>query len=284
MTLDRQFRIFAAESTQTIQKARDLHDLSPLATLLMGRMLTAVALMSLELKQAGSEISLRVEGDGPLSGATVIAKTNGDLRGYAYQPRLFYDHTEENYQISKYLGQGTLTVIKTDPRGKPHQGHTPLINGKIAEDLAHYYLSSEQLPTAIILGVLFDREARIRAGGGFMIQQLPQADPETAEQLINNIAATPFVSDLMDMGLGLPEILKRFVCKDVAFSLEPDRPIRYHCPCSKESFAQALKLLGKEELLELKDGIAPVCHYCNREYEFSAADIAELIAHAKEKP
>jgi molecular chaperone Hsp33 len=276
-TRDGQFRLFAVRSTQTIQTARDLHDLSPIATILMGRLITAAALMSLELKAPGSELTLRVEGDGLLKGATVTATQTGKVRGYAFEPALFLEDNPENFKPGKHLGKGILTVSRHLPDRSPQQGHTNLVTGGIAEDLAHYYLQSEQLPTAINLGILIGKDAQIRAGGGFMIQQLPQADPKAADKLIANLGATPNVSDLMDMGLDMPDILNRFVFKEMEFELTESHPLRYHCPCSKQRFAKALRLLGREELLDLAEGISPICHYCNKQYRFEAEDMYEII-------
>ncbi len=278
LAYDGQFRVFAVHSTQTVQQARDLHDLSPLATLLLGKMITAAAMMSLELKVPGSELTLRVQGDGELQGATVICSFSGDLRGHAFQPRLFFEQAQENFLPGKHIGKGTLSVSKYFPHAEPQTGHVSLEKPEFAENLANFYLQSEQIPTAVNLGILLSHDATIKAAGGYLIQQLPHADPFYADVLIDNIAHTPNVSDLMDMGLSLPEILSRFVFKDAAFKLEPVHGIRYRCNCSRQRFRSALKLLGKDELEDMREGVKPVCHYCNREYQFSTVDIAGLIS------
>lgn len=276
-TLNDQFRIFAVESTQTVQRCRDLHDLSPLATLLMGRMISAAAMMSLDLKDQAHDISLRIDGDGQLKGALVVINGKAELRGYAFEPKLFLPGVNDNFFPGKQLLPGTLTLIRSTGMKRPYTGMIELVTGDVAEDLSHYYAQSEQIPTAVNLGILIDQDARVRASGGFIIQQLPQADPALADKLIENLNRTPNLSDLMDMGMDLPKILEDFVLKGLEWQMHDNRPLVYKCNCSKERFANAIRLLGKEELLSMKEGISPVCHYCNTTYVFSPGDIQEII-------
>ncbi|MEF3693929.1 MAG: Hsp33 family molecular chaperone HslO [Candidatus Cloacimonadota bacterium] len=276
-TLNDQFRIMAVDSTHTAQRCRDLHDLSPLATLLMSRMISAVAMMSLDLKNEEADLSLRIEGKGPLKGALVVINGRSETRGYAFEPKLFLSSANENFLPGKQLLPGTLTLIRSSGMKSPYTGMIELVTGDVAEDLAHYYAQSEQIPTAVNLGVLIDQEARVRASGGLIIQQLPQADPHQAELLIDNLNQTPNLSDLMDMGLDVPEILERFVLKGLQWQMHDARPLVYKCNCSKERFANALRLLGKNELQQMQEGISPICHYCNTSYNFSPEEILELI-------
>lgn len=272
-----QFRVFAVDSTVCAQTARDLHDLSPLASILMGRMLSAAAILSMDIKDSESDLTLRVDSQAPLKGGVVIAGAEGNLRGYMYAPHLFYESPEDNLKVGSNLLPGTLSIIRNNPNKRTYTGTSELITGEIAEDLAHYYQHSEQIPSAVNLGVLIDPEARIRASGGFLIQQLPFAEAAVAETFIQNMAACPNLSDLMDMGLSIPEILSRFIFKDLDFELTETRALQYKCHCSKQRFADALRLLGKAELTEMRDGIAPVCHYCNTAYHFDTDDMQTLI-------
>ncbi len=278
-----QFRVLAVESTQSAQTARDLHDLSPMNALLMGKMISAAAMLSLDLKAENSEVTLRVEGNGKLRGAMVICTQDGDIRGYAYEPHLYFDDSPENFQPVKHLGNGTLSVIRNIPDKKPTMGFTALEEGEVAHNLARYFEISEQIPTAVNLGVLIDKDAKIRASGGFIIQQLPAAQPLYADRIRENLARTPNVSDLMDMGLSLPDILSRFVFSVPEPELFEVHPVRYKCNCSRERFERALKLLGREELQEMLDGIDPQCHFCNKSYHFSGGDIARIISSLKVK-
>lgn len=276
------FRIFAVDATQTAQKARDIHDLSPVATILMGKMISAAAILSMDIKNQDSEITLRIDGDGELKGGMVICNEKGHIRGYLKNPKLFLEDAEDNFHPGRFLGEGTLSVIRQSPHAQPWIGSTELITGEIAEDLAHFYLQSEQIPSAVALGILIDPEARIRACAGFMIQQLPFAAADKAQKLIHNLQNTPNLSDLMDMGLSVVEVLERFVFKEMDLNLSEFRQIEYRCNCTKEAFARSLITLGLEELESMSEGITPICHYCNAEYHFSAADIAALIQVLKE--
>jgi len=297
---DNQFRVFAVNCTAAVQKARDLHDLSPLATLLLGKLLTAVAMMSWDLKHPQAEVTLRVDGDGALEGAVAICNAEGMLRGYAHNPKLLIeDKLKDNFFIGKHLGKGTITTIRNDAKSKPYTGTCALVSGEIAEDLAEYYLQSEQISTAVNLGILIDKDARVRAAGGFIIQQMPLvshdnaakvgsggsasastmpfADLQVADMLSSNIQATPNVSDLMDMGYSIEDILSKFVFKGISWQKHEEKSIAYACTCSRDKFSKALLLLGKKELSEMASGIEPVCQYCNTVYVFSHDDMINMI-------
>ncbi|NLW18272.1 MAG: Hsp33 family molecular chaperone HslO [Candidatus Cloacimonetes bacterium] len=281
---DGQFRILAVSSTNTAQTARDLHDLSPINTLLLGKMISATALMSLDLKVPEAEISLRLEGDGPVRGALMVCSGSGDLRGYAWEPQLWLDDTQENFFPVRNLGKGTLSVIRSYPNKQPAVSTTELSKGELAQNLAHYFDLSEQVPTAVNLGVLIDHNAMVRASGGFIIQQLPQADPALADEIMAALQKTPNVSDLMDMGLTLPQIITRFVVPQAKLDLQPAGTLRYRCNCSRERFERALLLLGLDELQEMAEGVDPVCHFCNTSHHFSPEDMKKLISEVQAKP
>lgn len=272
-----QFRLFATQCTSTVQEARDLHDLSPLPSILLGRLITAAALMSGELKAPKSELSLRVEGSGALKGGIALADKTGNIKAYAFEPQLWLEPASENLLVGKNLGPGLLTIMKQSGLKAPYHGNIELVSGEIAEDLTAYYMQSEQIPSAVNLGVLIDKHARIRAAGGFIIQQLPFADATIAEKINQNLMQTPNVSDLMDMGLNMQAILNKFVLKDIPWQFTAQSAVRYHCGCSKQRFARALMLLGQNELREMQEGIAPVCHYCSKTYEFTKDEISEII-------
>jgi len=273
-----QFRFFAVNSTKTAQRARDLHDLSPLVTILMGRLISATAMLSAELKNKGTNVCLKLDCSGEVEGALVICEQDGALRGYARQPKLWFDEPSENFEIGKHTGKGTLTIIKELGMKKTFTGICELVSGEIGEDLANYYHKSEQVPTAVNLGVLIDSNAKVRASGGFIIQEMPFADPAASQSIIDNLNNTPNVSDLMDMGYCIEDILRTFVFKDIDFTVHLNQTLEYRCNCSREKFERALILLGKDELNEMLDGISPVCSYCGKEYHFDTEAIQGLIS------
>jgi molecular chaperone Hsp33 len=277
------FRIMAVDATQATQAIRDLHDLSPVNTLLLGKMLSAAAMLSLDLKVEDAEVTLRLDGDGPLKGALVICNGRGELRGYALKPGLWLGDPAENFYLVKHLGTGTLSVIRSQPGKRPTHGFTSLSEGEVAQNLAHFFEQSEQVPSAVNLGVLIGKDASVKASGGFIIQQLPSADPLEADRIIANLQKTPNVSDLMDMGLTLPGILKKFVFPETDLDIQEVHPISYRCNCSRERFARALSLLDTAELEEMRDGIDPQCHFCNASYHFSGEDIDAIIKSKGER-
>lgn len=281
LTADQQFRIFAVEGTQIVQKARDLHDLSPISILLMGKMICATAMLSWDLKRPEAELTMRIDGKGDLQGAMVICNGLGQIRGYAFHPQLYLDNPVDNLHPGKALGEGTLSIIRYEPGKTPHSGTVELITGEVAEDLAYYFQQSDQTPSAVNLGVLIDKDAHIRSAGGFILQQLPHADPAVVDSIIANIARTPNISDLMDMGLSMVDILNRFVLREHPWQITETKELSYQCNCNRQRMADALILLGKTELETMAEGISPVCHYCNTEYHFSHDDMLDIIAKAK---
>ncbi len=272
-----QFRIFAVDATQTVQKARGLHDLSPISTIFLGQLLVAAALMGQDLKSPHHSITLNLNCTGDLRGGMAICDGSGSLRGYTKNPQLFYEDAAANHDVPPAIAGGTITIIKDFGLGNPFIGICELVSCEIARDLTHYYLHSEQLPTAIALGVMINNDATIRAAGGFLVQQMPGADMRLADTIIDNISHTPNPTDLMDMGLNPLQIISRFVLCDLEYNLLEESMIEYRCNCSKQRFTNALLTLGKTELQTMTDGIDPQCHYCNRSYHYSGDEIREML-------
>lgn len=272
-----QFRFFVCDSTKVVQTALDFHKMAPASTLLLGRLLTGALLMGTDLKDNAHSLTLNIEAEGILKGAIAIYEPEGKVRGYAKNPDFFDNDIKNNWQIGKLLGKGVLNVIKDLKMKAPMTSTIDLVSGEVAEDIAHYYLHSEQIPTAVSLGVLFDAEGKIRSAGGYLIQQMPSTDPVDVEKLASNLANTPYITDLLDMGMDWQNILEKMIFKDMDWSVSQTLPIHFHCPCSKERFANALRLLGKDELSSMAEGITPICHYCNKQYEFSPDDMNHII-------
>lgn len=272
------FRFFMADTSQLVQQALNLHDLYPASALLLGRLLTGALLMGADLKDNGHSLTLNIDAEGSLKGAIAIYEPEGKLRGYAKNPQYYHEETALNSQIGKLLGSGTLNVIKDYKLKEPMVGTIELITGEVGEDIAHYYLRSEQIPTAVSLGVLFNREGSVLTAGGYLIQQMPNTDEADAEKLRQNLAQTPYITDLLDMGMDWQQILSKLIFKDMDWQILQEMPALYYCSCSKERFANALRLLQKEELESMSEGISPVCHYCNKTYDFSPDDIQAILA------
>ena len=278
----KQFRVMAVDATLTTQTVRDLLDLSPIATMLTGKLISAAALLSLDLKGSGAEVTVAVQGDGALTGASVTCTQSGNVRCQVQKPHLFIDDLSDNFHPGKHLGNGSLSVFRKFRGERMTVGHVELVTGEIAEDLAHFFEQSEQVPSAVNLGILISHDATILSCGGIIIQQMPNADPARVEELINNIAQTPNISDLMDMHISLEEILRTFYFKGSDVDLMAVRPIRYRCNCSRKRFSTAIQLLGREQIQEFRDGIDTVCSYCNKTYHFSNKDLDTLLKELKQ--
>lgn len=276
--LDDQVRFFAVDSTTVVQTTLQRHQLSPASTLLLGRLLTSALLMGADLKSDAASLTLNIEAEGELQGAMAVYEPRGKVKGYAKNPGFFAPIIRDNWEVGKLLGKGTLSVIRDLQLKAPQIGTTALVTGEVGEDIAAYYLNSEQVPTAISVGVLFNAEGVVQAAGGYLIQQMPNADPERVEALRQNLANTPYITDLLDMGADLEKILTQFIFKDLEWTKHDLYPVFFQCSCSRERFTDALRLLGKAELETMAEGIAPVCNYCNEIYEFTSDDLALIIS------
>jgi len=273
-----QIRFFVADTTAVVQTALDLHKTAPAPTLLLGRLLTGALLMGADIKDEIHTLTLNIEAEGPLQGAIAIYEPRGKVRGYAKQPDYFAQETKLNWQIGKLLGRGTLNVIKDLHLKEPLIGTIELFTGEVAEDIAQYYLTSEQIPSAVSLGVLFSAEGKINSAGGYLIQELPDANPEAIERLKQNLNEAPYITDLLDMGMEWEAILTKILFKNMDVQIMEEIPAEYACSCSKERFADALRLLGKDELQSMREGVSPICHYCNNQYDFTPEEIQAIIA------
>ncbi len=283
MACNNQFRFFVADTTGIVQTAMELHKLAPAPGLLLGRTLTAALLMGSTIKDESNSLTVNIEAEGALKGCIAIYEPIGQVRGYAKNVTFFDETISNNWQIGKLLGAGTLSIIKDLKLKAPVTGTIELLTGEVGDDIASYYLNSEQVPSAVSLGVLFNREGKVLAAGGYLIQQLPAADPKNVDKLRSNLAETPYITDLLDMGTDWKELLECMIFKQMDFTIMEEIPAMYHCPCSRERFARALRLLGKAELKSMTGCISPVCHYCNKQYDFSPEDISRIISSLEEK-
>lgn len=277
---DGQVRLWAAVTTELCEEARQRHDTYPTATAALGRVLTAGAMMGLNLK--GQDIlTIRVNGDGPLGSIVVTANAMGVVRGYVDNP-----HTQlpakspGKLDVGGAVGKNGLLHISKDLGLKEaYTGSVPLVNGEIGEDLTRYFAESEQTPSAIALGVLVDTDNRVRAAGGFMVQLMPGASEESAIQLEENINRLPQVSRMVDEGL-TPEDIAEQVLAGMDFQILETTPLYFHCPCSRERSQWILKGMGQEELSSLlaEQGSAElVCSFCGNKHNFTAEDLAKII-------
>ncbi len=287
ITSDGAIMAACVDASDIVFTAQRLHNTTPVATAALGRLLAAGSLMGVSLKQDKAKLNLQLKGDGPLGNVLVVADSRGNVRGYVGNPDC---HTEyySNGKINVSAGvgkNGTLGIIRDYGTGEPYIGNVPLVSGEVAEDIAGYYATSEQIPTVCALGVLIDKEdGRVLLAGGLLIQLLPGADESTIDKLEKNISALEPVTTMFAKGMSILDICKTALD---GFEVEvlDEQPVNYVCACSREKIENYFAGIPEEELRDIMDenGEAEVrCEFCNKVYNFSKADL-ENILNSKNK-
>ncbi|MBR5467907.1 MAG: Hsp33 family molecular chaperone HslO [Firmicutes bacterium] len=278
-------RAFAVHSTKTVEEARRIHDTTPVATAALGRLISAAAMMGATLKNEKDRLTLQIKGDGPLEGLLVTSDANVNVKGYVFNPQA---DVPEIYpgklEVGMAVGHGSMRIIKDIGLREPYCGTIELISGEIAEDLTYYFAKSEQIPSAVGLGVLVDMDRTVRQAGGFFVQLMPGAPDEVIDKLEDNINRLPYTTDLMDMGKTIEEILG-MILTGFEYEVNDKLPLNYLCDCSKERVEQALISIGAKDLAKIaqEDKKAEIsCHFCNKKYEFNEEELMSLLAEALE--
>ncbi len=280
---DAEIKCTAISTTALVERARNIHKTLPLATAALGRTLTAACMMGRELKDQNGSITVQIKGNGPLGTITAVAENDGSVRGYLQNPAVDLPLRPDGHlDVGQGVGRGYLMVIKDIGVGEPFSGTTVLHNGEIAEDITKYFAESEQVPSAVALGVLVNPDQSVKQAGGYIVQLMPGATDDDITRLEQNIAAAGAMTEMMDAGLTLEEIVHRVLDGfDVEF-LE-NIPVCYRCGCNQAKVSRALISLGKEELEKLRDeeeNIEITCQFCDKVYHLNRQDINQLIESA----
>jgi len=276
---DKQIRAFAITSREMVETARQHHNTSPVATAALGRLLTGGAMMGVMMKGEKDMLTLMMKGDGPINGVTVTADSKGNVKGYVGNPNVLIP---ANYagklDVGAAIGYGTLTVIKDMGLKEPYVSQVPLGTSEVAEDLTYYFASSEQVPSAVGLGVLMSKDNTVKQAGGFIVQLMPFADEEVINKLeerVNNISS---VTEMLEKGMTPEDILKE-VMGDMDVEFTDKIETGFVCNCSKEKIAKALASISKKDMDEIiNDGkeIEVKCDFCNTTYKFSVEELQTL--------
>jgi molecular chaperone Hsp33 len=287
ITREDALRAFVVKTTNLCEIARLRHKLSPMAAAVLGRALTGAILLTSLLKHGTEQrVLLRIEGDGPVGLVVAEATAKGEVRGFVQNPQVPTFIKEEGgrkkFDIGKAVGKGTLTVIKDLGFGTPYESSVPLVSGEIAQDIAYYLLKSEQIPSAVAIGVLVGESGKVEAAGGFLAQPLPGASQKAVEKLEENVRALPPVSTLIKEGKR-PEEIAELLFKGFTTELLALKELSFRCKCSKEVAKGGLVALPEEELEKLiEEGQASVkCNFCGQEYIFTEEELRELLEEKK---
>ena len=275
-------KVSAVSTRDLTERARQIHKTLPVATAALGRLLAGASMMGNALKEEAASLTLQIKGGGPLGTLLAVSDHEGCVRGTVDNPAVDIPLREDGkLDVGAAVGnQGTRTVIRDLRMKEPYVGSVGLLWGEIAEDIALYFVESEQIPTACGLGVLVDRDQSVLSAGGYLVQLLPGAEEETAERLEASLRAAGPVTELLKADPD-PEALLRAALPGLALEVLEKRPIAYRCDCSRERMERALLSLGRQELRSMIDeqgGAELTCRFCDNVQRFSREELEALLA------
>ena len=278
---DNQVRIFAASTRDLVEKAREIHNTSPVATAALGRLLTMGVIMGSDLKSEKDNITLQIKGDGPIGRMVAVVNKNLQIKGMVENPQVDAPLNEfGKLDVGGVVGyNGYVNVIKDIGLKEPYIGVIPISSGEIAEDFARYFTESEQTRSAVALGVLVDKNG-VKKAGGYLLTAMPDATDEDITKIEKSIFEAGAISKMLDDNLSLVEIAKKVTGDKNVKVIQTDMHPIYECDCSKEKIEKALQALDKNEINKIieEDGKAEIiCHFCNKKYLFSKEDLINLV-------
>ena len=279
-----QIRAFAAVTTEMVESAREHHNTSPVATAALGRLLTAGAMMGSMMKGEKDVLTLQIKAGGPLQGITVTADSQGNVKGYVGNPDVCIPaNSKGKLDVAGAVGPGFLTVIKDMGLKEPYSGQVMLQTCEIAEDLTYYFATSEQVPSAVGLGVLMNKNNTVRQAGGFIVQLMSFAEEEVISKLEQNVQKISSVTSLLEEG-HTPESLLEKVLEGFDVQIMEKMDTRFHCNCTRDRVEKALISIGRKELNEMIQEGKPIemnCHFCNTNYTFTVEELKEILRKCK---
>lgn len=272
-------RAFAITSREMVETARSSHNTSPVMTAALGRLLTGAAMMGAMLKGEKDLLTLQIQCSGPARGLTVTADAGGHVKGYAQNPVVNLPPGEKGkLDVGGALGMGILSVIKDMGLKEPYVGQCELQTGEIAEDLTYYFAASEQIPSAVGLGVLMNKDNTVRQAGGFIIQLMPFTPDDVIEGLERRIGEIDPVTVMLERGL-TPEQMLAEVLGELGIEITDRLPAAFVCDCSKERVSRALSTISRKDMdAIINDGesIEVRCQFCGKAYTFDIEELKEI--------
>lgn len=281
MTADGMVKAVAVTGRDLVERARTIHTLLPMATAALGRTLLGASMMGDMLKEQNGSLTLQIKGGGPLGTVLAVSDCEGNVRGYVQNPHVDLVEKEPGkLDVGAAVGTaGTLTVIKDIGMKEPYVGSIGLFSGEIADDLAMYFVESEQIPTACALGVLVGTDQSVTSAGGYLIQLLPGAGEDIITKIEAGVRRVGSVSRVLETGTDAEGLL-RAVLSDFDLEILEKHPIEYRCYCSRERVTRALISMGREELADLirEQGEAELtCQFCDKIYRYSKPELEKLL-------
>lgn len=269
------------DSTNIVEEARKIHDLSPTVTAALGRLLTMTSMMGADLKEIEDSITVQIKGDGLAGRLTAVTDSNGNVKGYVTNPLVELPLNEVGkLDVSKAVGKnGMMYIIKDIGLKDPYVGMTPIISGEIAEDFTNYFAKSEQTPTVVALGVLVDKNG-VKKAGGYQISLMPDAKEEDIENIEAAIKKADTISKMLNDEISLEQIAKIVTGDNDIKIIDDTIKPEYKCDCSREKIEKGLIAIGEKELQDIinTDGKAEtVCQFCNKKYHFNKEELEKLI-------
>ena len=291
LAYNKKVSVMCIDTTELVEEARKIHDLTPTVTAAAGRALTVAAMMAyLETKELTDSITIQIKGTGPIGGMVLVAglenEKQANVRMYVQNPHVELPlKPNGKIDVGGAVGhQGYLNVIKQNElTNSNYNGLIPLVSGEIAEDFTEFFAKSEQKPTALALGVLVNKDG-VKRAGGYIINPMPDATDEEISKIEESLKEAKPISEMLDEGLTLEEIAKIVTGDENIEILEQDLDVTYKCNCSKEKIENGIISLGKEEISKIieEDGkLEAECHFCHKKYNFSLEELKEIERGAK---
>lgn len=282
---EKDVKIQVSITTGIVENARKIHGLSKTSSAALGRVLTAGVMMTDDLKNKEDSLTINIRGDGSIGRIIVTGKNDGKIKGYVDHPEADVDirESDNKLDVSKIIGNGTLTIVKDLGLKEPYTGQVPLVSGEVAEDLANYFYTSDQIPSVVGLGVLVDRDYSVKRAGGFILQLMPGASEETISRIEENIKDIKSVTEMMEENYDAKDIMNR-VMDGFEMTILEKKEIEYKCDCSREKIKDAILSLGTDEINSIltEDKETEVkCYFCNESYKFNEEDLEELLEISK---
>ncbi len=272
-------RAFAVTSKNMVEEARKNHDTTPVITAALGRLLSAASMMGSMMKGEKDLLTIQIQCSGPAQGLTVTADSNGYVKGFPKVADVVLPPNElGKLDVGGALGLGVMSVIKDLGLKEPYVGQTVLQTGEIAEDLTYYFATSEQIPSAVGLGVLVEKDGSVKQAGGFIIQLMPFTPDDVIDKLEEKIAEIKSVTEMLEDG-NTPEQILEIVLGDFGLEITDTMPTAFRCDCSKERVSRAISTLSRKDLDDIiNDGeaIEVKCQFCNHAYQFSVEELKQM--------